>query len=58
MSVSLLASIVILSLSIPFIFVIFDKKTSGREKVGWAILAFFFSILIIPFYLIKTKKSD
>ena len=41
----------------PFIFVLLDKNTSGREKTGWAILTFFFGILALPFYLIKTKKS-
>ena len=41
----------------PFIFVLSDKNTSGREKTGWAILTFFFGILALPFYLIKTKKS-
>jgi len=42
----------------PLLFVIIDRKTSGREKVGWALLTLFFGLLAIPFYLIKTKKSD
>tara|TARA_Y100000389_G_scaffold59680_1_gene55791 strand:- start:352 stop:525 length:174 start_codon:yes stop_codon:yes gene_type:complete len=42
----------------PLIFVIFDKKTSGREKLGWFLLTLIFGLLSIPFYLIKTKKSD
>ena len=42
----------------PIIFVIIDKKTAGREKVGWTLLTFFFGFLAIPFYLIKTNESD
>ncbi len=42
----------------PIIFVLFDKNTTGREKTGWAILTLVFGILLLPFYLIKTKKSN
>ena len=41
----------------PFLFTLIDKNTSGREKIGWAIITFFFSYLALPFYLIITKKS-
>ena len=27
------------------------------QKIGWAIITFFFSYLALPFYLIITKKS-
>jgi len=55
MSVSLLFLIFYV---IPILFVILDKNTSGREKIGWLILVLVFSFLALPFYLIKTKKSD
>ncbi len=50
--------LIFLILFSPFLFVLIDKNTSGREKIGWAIIVFFLSFLALPFYLIKTKKSN